>query len=55
MICKIFGHKYTYDSPSQPTRCSCKRCGKKWRTVKNPNYDYKNIFKEPIFIWEEIK
>lgn len=54
LICKLFGHKYKYNFPKIPTKCECKRCGKKWHTVKNPNYNYKNIFKEPIFIWEEI-
>ena len=55
ILCKIIGHKYSYDSKSQPTRCKCKRCDKKWMIVKNPKYDYTNIFKEPIFIWREIK
>jgi len=55
LVCKIIGHKYSYDSKSQPTRCKCKRCDKKWMTVKNPKYDYTNIFKKPIFIWREIK
>jgi len=31
LICKIFNHKIEYNFPSLPTRCYCKRCGKKWK------------------------
>lgn len=50
LICKILGHKYHYNF----TKCECKRCGIKWKSVKNPNYDGTNLMHEDIFMWEEI-
>lgn len=54
IICKILGHKYHYNFKSFPTKCECKRCGVKWKSVKNPNYDGTNLMHEDIFMWEEI-
>ncbi len=51
IICKILGHKYKYNFVTFPSKCTCKRCGTKWKTIKNPNYDRTNLFKEDIYIW----
>lgn len=50
LICKILGHKYHYNF----NKCECKRCGVKWKSVKNPKYDGTNLMHEDIFMWEEI-
>lgn len=49
LICKIIGHKYKYNFVSFPSKCSCTRCGDKWKTINNP--EYVGDLKEPIFIW----
>jgi len=55
LICKIFGHKYQYNFGWNPSRCKCKRCGKKWKTAKNPNYipGESNLLSEDLEIWVE--
>jgi hypothetical protein len=55
LLCKIFGHDYKYNSHSLPTKCLCKRCDKKWRTIKNPKYNGRNLMEEGIFIWESYE
>ena len=37
-----------------PSKCSCTRCGAKWKTIKNPKYDGTNLMSEDIYIWKEI-
>ena len=32
LICKIRGHKYSYNFGWMPTKCHCTRCGMKWKT-----------------------
>lgn len=56
-LCKIGYHNYLYNHPSQPTRCECTSCGKKWKLVNNPKYiaNVTSPLEEPIFTWEEIK
>lgn len=49
LICKITRHNYKYNFVSFPSKCYCKRCGDKWKTIKNP--EYFGDLKEPIFIW----
>lgn len=49
LVCKIIGHKYKYNFVSFPSKCSCTRCGDKWKTINNS--DYVGDLKEPIFIW----
>lgn len=53
LICKILGHNYKYNSKTYPTKCNCTRCEKKWITIKNPEYNGKNLLEQPIFIWIE--
>lgn len=55
--CKLGYHKYKYDHPSQPTKCTCTRCNRKWKMVKNPDYipNKTSPLTTPIFIWEEVK
>ncbi len=52
LICKIIGHKFKYNFVTYPTKCSCTRCGKKWKSIKNENYKG-DITKEDIYIWVE--
>ena len=54
-ICKIIGHNYSYNFGWMPSKCKCKRCGLKWKSVKNPNYipGESNPLSEDIFIWIE--
>ena len=54
LVCKLFGHKYKYNFVSYPSKCSCTRCGAKWKTIKNPKYDGTNLMSEDIYIWKEI-
>lgn len=56
-ICKIIGHKYSYNFGWMPSKCVCKRCGMKWKAVKNPNYipGESNPFSEDIMMWVEDK
>jgi hypothetical protein len=55
IICKIIGHDYSYNFGWNPTKCVCKRCGIRWKTIKNPNYipGETSPFDEPIEIWAE--
>ena len=57
LICKIFGHKYKYNFGWMPSKCECRRCGQKWKSVKNPNYvpGESNPLSEDIMIWVEDK
>lgn len=38
LICGMIGHKYSYNFGWMPTKCECKRCGAKWKTINNPEY-----------------
>ena len=54
LICKILGHKYSYNFGWMPNKCKCTRCGQKWKTVKNPNYGPKsNPLTEDMELWIE--
>ena len=53
-VCKLLGHKYKYNFKWMPSKCSCTRCGAKWKTIKNPKYDGTNLMSEDIYIWKEI-
>jgi hypothetical protein len=55
LICKIFGHKYSYNFGWMPSKCVCKRCGMKWKSVKNPEYvpGISNPIETDIYSWEE--
>jgi len=53
LICKIIGHKYSYNFTWMPSKCLCKRCGKKWKTINNPAYNGKNLLEEDLHIWVE--
>ena len=57
LICKIIGHKYSYNFGWMPNKCECKRCGLKWKTIKNPNYipGQSNPLSEDLEIWVEDK
>lgn len=57
IICKIRGHKYSYNFGWMPTRCECKRCGMKWKTINNPEYipGKSNPLEIDIYIWVEDK
>jgi len=56
IICKLFGHKYKYNFKWMPSKCFCKRCGKIWITIDNPDYNFKSdILKTPLKIWIEVK
>ncbi len=57
ILCRLGYHKYLYDHPTQPIRCTCTNCNRNWRMVKNPDYipNKSNPFETPIFVWEEIK
>ena len=54
IICKIKGHKYSYNFGWMPTKCVCKRCGMKWKTVNNPEYipGKSNPLEVDIYTWE---
>ncbi len=53
-ICKVIGHKFKYNFTWMPSKCYCERCGKRWKSIKNPNYKG-NIVEEDIFMWVEDK
>jgi hypothetical protein len=55
IICKIKGHNYSYNFGWAPTKCYCKRCGMKWRTIPNPDYipGKSNPLETDIFAWIE--
>ncbi len=57
LICKIIGHKYSYNFGWMPSKCECKRCGMKWKSV--PNLDYipgkSNPLEIPLYTWTEVK
>jgi hypothetical protein len=57
IICKIFGHKYSYNFGWMPTKCKCERCGMKWKTVNNPEYipGKSNILEVDLHLWVEVK
>ncbi len=56
-ICKIFGHKYSYNFGWMPSRCKCLRCGRKWKTINNPEYiaGKSNPLEVDLHIWIEDK
>jgi len=55
LICKLFGHKYSYNFVWMPSKCICKRCGMKWKTIDNPNYipGESNPLSEDLKVWVE--
>jgi hypothetical protein len=54
LICKLLGHKYQYNFGWMPNKCVCKRCGMKWKSIKNPDYGPKsNPLSEDMHIWIE--
>jgi hypothetical protein len=57
LICKLLGHKYSYNFGWMPNKCVCTRCGSKWKTIGNPNYipGKSNPLSEDIHIWVEDK
>ena len=57
LICKILGHKYVYNFGWMPTKCECKRCGMKWKTVNNPEYiiGKSNPLEVNLHIWVKVK
>lgn len=56
LICKILGHEYKYNFGWMPNKCECTRCGMKWKTINNPNYDFRksNPLTEDMHIWVEV-
>ena len=55
LICKLIWHDYKYNFKWMPSKCECKRCGKKWKSVNNPKYDGTNLMEEDLYIWVEIE
>jgi hypothetical protein len=55
IICSIKGHDYSYNFGWAPTKCTCKRCGMRWRTINNPDYipGKSNPLEIDIFTWIE--
>ena len=49
--------EYSYNFGWMPNKCVCKRCGMKWKTINNPNYDFRtsNPLSEDMHIWLEDK
>jgi len=54
MICKIIGHNYQTNFGWMPSKMKCKRCGKKWKSILNPDYNG-NPLQSDIYIWIEDK
>jgi len=54
LICKIFGHRYEFNFGWMPSKCYCKRCGRKWKAVLNPNYTGNPIYSD-MHMWQEEK
>lgn len=57
LICKLKGHDYSYNFGWMPTKCHCKRCGMKWKSINNPEYipGKSNPMEIDMHIWEEVK
>lgn len=55
IICKIKGHNYSYNFGWMPSKCKCTRCGMKWKTINNPEYDpvKSNPIETDMEIWVE--
>ena len=53
-ICKVFGHKYEYNFGWMPSKSHCSRCGRKWKSVLNPDYTG-NPIQSDMHIWVEDK
>ena len=55
LICKMRGHKYSYNFGWMPTKCHCTRCGMKWKTINNPDYipGKSNPLEIDLYIWVE--
>ena len=55
LICKVFGHRYQYNFGWMPSKCVCKRCGMKWKSVPNPKYvaGVSNPFETGLYMWVE--
>jgi hypothetical protein len=54
LICKIFGHKYQYNFGWMPNKSSCSRCGIKWKSILNPDYNG-NPIQTDMHIWVKDK
>ena len=57
LMCSIFGHKYSYNFGWAPNRCTCTRCGMKWKTKNNPDYipGKSSPLYDDLYIWVEDK
>jgi hypothetical protein len=53
-ICKILGHRYQTNFGWMPSKTRCLRCGKKWKSVLNPEYNG-NPIQTDMHIWVEDK
>lgn len=50
LICKLLGHRFKYNFGWAPNKCYCSRCGAKWKTINNPDYNGNPIETE-MYIW----
>ncbi len=50
LICKLLGHRFKYNFGWMPNKCYCSRCGAKWKTIKNPDYNG-NPIETDMYIW----
>ena len=48
ILCKVFGHRYRYNSTTLPNKCICARCHKKWTA----DYSKDNLVKSEL--WSEV-
>jgi len=53
-ICKIFGHRYERNFGWMPSKMRCGRCGQKWKSVLNPEYNG-NPIQTDMYMWVEDK
>lgn len=55
-VCWIKGHDYSYNFGWMPTKCECKRCGMKWKTINNPDYiiGKSNPLEVDIYTWQQV-
>ena len=53
-LCKIFGHRYETNFAWMPSKMKCNRCGVKWKSVLNADYNG-NPIQTDMHIWVEDK